>query len=413
MEGIGAFGLLRRHEMLEGLANLDRGSALPPVCRLFTGERSQHRWHDDAGQGRAIDQAEGGREQGDPLMPALFALGLHPALQQVRGMPRLENRTVASLDGAIVATTPDGEHFEGILAEHRRLLERLPHLGDLQSSWLQLSLRANPRANFFLKVLDPEERGQDCAGGLAGSMGNLLTDAPRALPPANGPDLQGAERAGLSPAAACPRARVFKTRSTHLEKAAARICRGAGGRVAKNQLLRDLNGDSSGLGDLRQLEVIANGTPLRGGAQLAIDATLASPVRADGTAQPRAADEDGVQLAVARGRKEATHPELLGSRRCPRVVLGLEVRGWWSDEALRPAACQDQGPQLAAAPPSVFAGAAPALLDWHFLIMVFDRVLKFLRDDCVQPLRPAEVLAPVAPNCSGGRRPPPAARTVE
>ncbi|CAK0793570.1 unnamed protein product, partial [Prorocentrum cordatum] len=134
--------------------------------------------------------------------------------------------------------------------------------------------------------------------------------------------------------AACPRAGVLKKRSIPLEKAAARICREAGGRVAENQLLRDLNVDGVDPRDGRKIEVIANGLPLWGGAQLAIDATLVSPVRTDGTAQPRAADEDGVQLAVARGRKEATYPELIGSRRCRLVVLGLEVGGRWSEEAL-------------------------------------------------------------------------------
>ncbi|CAK0790564.1 unnamed protein product, partial [Prorocentrum cordatum] len=134
--------------------------------------------------------------------------------------------------------------------------------------------------------------------------------------------------------AACPRAGVLKKRSIPLEKAAARICREAGGRVAENQLLRDLNVDGVDPRDGRKIEVIAIGLPLWGGAQLAIDATLVSPVRTDGTAQPRAADEDGVQLAVARGRKEATYPELIGSRRCRLVVLGLEVGGRWSEEAL-------------------------------------------------------------------------------
>ena len=127
---------------------------------------------------------------------------------------------------------------------------------------------------------------------------------------------------------------MLKKRSIPLEKAAARICREAGGRVAENQLLRDLNVDGVDPRDGRKIEVIANGLPLWGGAQLAIDATLVSPVRTDGTAQPRAADEDGVQLAVARGRKEATYPELIGSRRCRLVVLGLEVGGRWSEEAL-------------------------------------------------------------------------------
>ncbi|CAK0791015.1 unnamed protein product, partial [Prorocentrum cordatum] len=436
--------------------------------------------------------------------------------------------TVVSIDGSRNSMLEGhgafvAQHLEAILEEHRRLLARIPHVGDLQSSWLLLSMCANPRANFFLRALAPEDtaafaaaRDDNLANALADllelpqeavaegtsarqrcqlplCMGGLgLRGAPRTAPaawwaswadcaqmlrercpeltnqicaalseldwgplPAAPGCLQQASRAKehlsahgfaapnwhdlaqgarppptherehgewahgwqfwaarvlentarqqllnastppdrallrsqsgpcagraftalpttgdfhIPPAefrvlllrrlrfdlpfaasacrcrgrldargdrrAACPRAGVLKKRSIPLEKAAARICREAGGRVAENQLLRDLNVDGVDPRDGRKIEVIANGLPLWGGAQLAIDATLVSPVRTDGTAQPRTADEDGVQLAVARGRKEATYPELIGPRRCRLVVLGLEVGGRWSEEAL-------------------------------------------------------------------------------
>ena len=41
----------------------------------------------------------------------------------------------------------------------------------------------------------------------------------------------------------------------------------------------------------------------------------------------------GAALRDARRRKEQTYPELLRSRRCKLVVLGLEVEGRWSQEA--------------------------------------------------------------------------------
>ena len=41
----------------------------------------------------------------------------------------------------------------------------------------------------------------------------------------------------------------------------------------------------------------------------------------------------GAALRDARRRKEQTYPELLRSRRCKLVVLGLEVGGRWSQEA--------------------------------------------------------------------------------
>ena len=134
--------------------------------------------------------------------------------------------------------------------------------------------------------------------------------------------------------AACPTASVLQKRGEPLEKAAARICREAGARVLENKLLRDLNVDGVGAGDGRRLEVIANGVPLCGGAQLAVDATLVCPLGRNGAAHPRTANEDGAQPRVARARKEAAYPELSGARRCRLVVLGLEVGGRWSQEAL-------------------------------------------------------------------------------
>ncbi len=67
---------------------------------------------------------------------------------------------------------------------------------------------------------------------------------------------------------------------------------------------------------------------------MGVDATLVSPVRRDGRPQPHADAEDGAQLRVARRRKERKYHELLQSGRCRLVVLGLEVGGRWSEEAL-------------------------------------------------------------------------------
>ena len=85
--------------------------------------------------------------------------------------------------------------------------------------------------------------------------------------------------------------------------------------------------------DGRRLEVVADGLPLFGGVQLAIDSTWVSLVRADGTARRGAAQHDGVSLATARRRKERTYPELVGPRsRARLVVLAGEVGGRWSGE---------------------------------------------------------------------------------
>lgn len=108
----------------------------------------------------------------------------------------------------------------------------------------------------------------------------------------------------------------------------------AGARVAEDVLLQNVSLQGVSARDSRQIEVVANGLPLWHGAQLAVDATLVSPIRRDGRPQPRAAQEDEAQLLVARRRKEAKYAELLRSRRCRLVVLGIEVGGRWSDEAL-------------------------------------------------------------------------------
>ena len=67
--------------------------------------------------------------------------------------------------------------------------------------------------------------------------------------------------------------------------------------------------------------------------QLALDTTLVSSVKSDGSAQPQSAKRDGVRLTEARKRKERKCPELLDASRCKLVVTAMEVGGRWSDEA--------------------------------------------------------------------------------
>ena len=133
--------------------------------------------------------------------------------------------------------------------------------------------------------------------------------------------------------AACAQAGVLGRRGFAVESAAARICREAGGRVRVNVFVRDMDLIMPNANDGRRLEVVVDGLPLFGGRQLAIDTTLVGALHADGTARVGAANRDGVALLAARRRKEATYPELVGSRsRCRLVVLGGEVGGRWSAE---------------------------------------------------------------------------------
>ena len=134
--------------------------------------------------------------------------------------------------------------------------------------------------------------------------------------------------------AACHRCGVLGPRGVPLEHAAARVCREAGARVATNVFLRDMNLDTPVFDD-RRIEVVANGLPIGQGAQVAIDTTLVCPVRADGRPRPQAAQTPGVALRTARRRKRrSVYPELRAAARCCLAVLGFEVGGRWSTQAL-------------------------------------------------------------------------------
>ena len=125
-------------------------------------------------------------------------------------------------------------------------------------------------------------------------------------------------------------------RGFSLESAAARICREAGARVSLNVRVQDLDLLPLGSQDNRRIEIIADGLPLFHGAQLAVDTTMVSALRADGNPRHRSDVLDGATLSQARRRKELTYPELTGEHgRARLVVLACEVGGRWSDETCR------------------------------------------------------------------------------
>ena len=61
---------------MEALHRMPDGDIILPFVLQFYGRLSTHLWEDEEGVVREIQQGEGG-EQGDPLMPPLFALGQH------------------------------------------------------------------------------------------------------------------------------------------------------------------------------------------------------------------------------------------------------------------------------------------------------------------------------------------------
>ena len=158
---------------------------------------------------------------------------------------------------------------------------------------------------------------------------------------------------------ACPRSGRLKIRSVPMEKATATICREAGGTVRTNVLVRDLN-VCVPADDERRMDVIAHGLPCRRGAQLVIDATLRSPLTADGEPKPHADDEDGATAERARADKERQYPELAASRQCSFTVLAIETGGRWSKEAATLIA--DLASAKAAEAPAFLRG--PARASW-------------------------------------------------
>ena len=69
-DGIGAFDVVSRRAMLEGLQTVEGGDSAMPFVLQFFGSASSDLWEDQEGVVHTIVQAEGG-EQGDPLMLAL------------------------------------------------------------------------------------------------------------------------------------------------------------------------------------------------------------------------------------------------------------------------------------------------------------------------------------------------------
>ena len=75
IDGIGAFDKISRESMMRGLLDVEGGGDALPFVRMFHGSPSEYLWEDDR-----IPQGEGG-EQGDALMPMLFAVGQHHVLE--------------------------------------------------------------------------------------------------------------------------------------------------------------------------------------------------------------------------------------------------------------------------------------------------------------------------------------------
>ena len=105
VDGISAFDVISRQSMLEGLRQLPVGNTVLPFVRLFYGRQSQYLWECDDGEIHHIPQGEGG-EQGDAMMPLLYSLGQHRALQTVGEHLQERELLFAYLDDTFFVSSP-------------------------------------------------------------------------------------------------------------------------------------------------------------------------------------------------------------------------------------------------------------------------------------------------------------------
>ena len=83
--------------------------------------------------------------------------------------------------------------------------------------------------------------------------------------------------------------------------------------MRENVLLRDCGISSIDPRDGRNIEVVVTGLPLGHGIPVVIDASIVSPLHADGTPHPKATEQPGASMRRAEKSKNDTYPELVES----------------------------------------------------------------------------------------------------
>ena len=134
LDGIGAYDHIQRAAMLEKLASLPNASAMLPFVRMFYSSPSRYLWRDACGQERIVTQAEGG-EQGDPLMPALYALGQHEAIAHAAQQLHQDDLVCAFLDDIYIVTSQEraAHAFYTVSRSIEEMAGVKPHLGKLEA----------------------------------------------------------------------------------------------------------------------------------------------------------------------------------------------------------------------------------------------------------------------------------------
>ena len=105
IDGVGAHDHVLRSSMMK-LRDTPSLQGLLPFVRAVCSRPSCYKWRDSSGTCHDIHQHEGG-EQGDPLMPLLFSLAIHDALQRVKEGLFPGELLFAFLDDVYVVCSPN------------------------------------------------------------------------------------------------------------------------------------------------------------------------------------------------------------------------------------------------------------------------------------------------------------------
>ena len=103
-DGIGAYDHVPRSAKLERLGRMPKARTILPFVRLSYAS-SSYSWWDENGEVHTVNQAEGG-EQGHPLMPLLFSIGIQGALEEVAGTLEAGEQFCVFLDDVCVLCQP-------------------------------------------------------------------------------------------------------------------------------------------------------------------------------------------------------------------------------------------------------------------------------------------------------------------
>ena len=106
IDGIGAYDHVSRAAILAALHRNPHLTGLLPYVRQFYSSPSSYVWYDRHRTAHHVAQGEGG-EQGDPLMPCLFAAALHPALTAIQQAIPPGDGCLAFLDDVYLLTSPE------------------------------------------------------------------------------------------------------------------------------------------------------------------------------------------------------------------------------------------------------------------------------------------------------------------